>query len=204
MFSTPQLCGGHGFFSLISATDVDPCGVGVFVYDQKQVPKNKQRVDVVQLMSKRFYHFAVGSHAALIKWKGCQQWQSLIRCAHMAPKIWRSAEPFMSLDESSGRIIFSNGSPRRKQKVVAFSLFPCSFRYNYERQEHDVKYKKLNTAFYSKYQTMPLSPGSGARSTQSVVRPILLTPTSDISLPSRSSDCTKPHLPAPRSSGASS
>ncbi|KAF8963455.1 hypothetical protein BDZ97DRAFT_2059120 [Flammula alnicola] len=125
MFSTPQLCGGHRFFNLISATEVDPCGVGLFVYDQKQVPKNEQRVDVVQLTSRRFYPFAVGSHATLIKWKECQQWRSLIRCAHsMAPKIWRGAEPFMVLDESSGWMFFSDGSPQRKQKVVDFSLFP--------------------------------------------------------------------------------
>ena len=93
MFSTSQLCGGHRSFSLISATDVDPCVIGLFVYDQKQVPKNEQRADVVQLTSKIFHRFAVGSHATLIKWTGCQQWRSLIRCAHSrAPKIWSSAE----------------------------------------------------------------------------------------------------------------
>src|SRR5260221_6252424 len=57
---------------------------------------------------------------------------------------------------------------------------------------------------HPKYQTTPLSPGSGISTMQPSVIPILPISIEEIPFPSLNSDCIYPHLPSLRPSGASS
>lgn len=138
MFSTPRACGEHRLFCLMNRTGTQP--YGIFVYDQKNVPRTKDPVRVLSLSSKSPPVLSIGP----TPWLGYQQWRTVIRCAHsialpfcreslVSPaehwecfhKHQHIGDPLVPLlDEGSGRVVFSVDEHRKRQRIIDFSLFP--------------------------------------------------------------------------------